>query len=450
MRVTKHVKEVVVTHVPQVMHLEYVDFQDAPQHDAGGQTMDTAGKRRALLVGGVALYAIGAGSLGGIVGLLTGMSQTSVVSTVMGAVFALLGAAGSFYLPWTQVLPTTTRQTAADAAAFDVIPKVAEKKAALTVATEVTKAAASAQAVAENAAAEAQHKVNTLAGDATDEQRSAAQTALTAAEDARAVTTQAIVAAKLAQNEATKAAEEAVVLLSETVNEADVADSKARDLATDGFAKTYLVSGSALLLFSLGFGFALLYGVLLRTGTSWGDLAPQAPVIELATDADAATLADAVLLDRIFAALGVRPLARQAITSQLHTSCAREVGREEIAIKSAYDAISVARDALHEIVGDTRALQKLANASDLNAERDLVKSALLQATELTQVPDNTTSNPTAVRALNTFIATSVDFLYCSGSDTVVAKLLANLAKLGESPLKDALFHAVAVESRPIP
>jgi hypothetical protein len=408
--------------------------------------MDESGKRRATLVGGVALYALGAGFLGGIVGLLTGMSQTSVVATVLGAVFALLGAGASFYLPWTQALPTTTRQTAADAAVLDVIPKVATSKAALTIATEATQVASSADEVAATAVAEAQTKVSALAGDATDEQRSAAQTALAAAEEARSIAAQAHVAAKKVQDEARKAAEQAVALLTETVDQADAAAGKARDLASDGFAKTYLASGSALLLFSLGFGLALLYGVLLRTGASWGDLRPQARVLALPTGADAATLVDVAILDRIMAGLRVDPETRQAIASNLHTTCAKETARAEIAIESAYNAISDARGAGNEIKGDSNSFQELKNASDLNSNRELVKSALHQANVLVQVPENITMNPTAVRALNTFIGTSVDFLYCSGSGTVVANVLDNLTKLNGTSVKDALSPSVSVES----
>lgn len=408
--------------------------------------MDDSGKRRAALVGGVALYAIGAGFLGGIVGLLTGMSQTSVVSTVLGAAFALLGAAGSFYLPWSQALPTTTRQTAADAAVLDVIPRVADKKAALTIAMEATQMAASAHAVAANAATEAQTKVSALADDTTDEQRSVAQTALAATEEERSTAEQALGAARKVEDEASKAAEQAMALLTETVNEADAAAGKARDLASDGFAKTYLVSGSALLLFSLGFGLALMYGVLLRTGTNWGDLTPQVRVIELPPGADAATLADAAILDRILAGLRVEPKTRDAIISQLNTSCAKEAGREEMAIKSVKNAMDVARKIkLKEVSGTTTALQALFEESDLYAKRDMIRSALLEATELAQLSENTTQQPDFTAALNTFIATSVDFLYCSGSDVVVANIIANLKELEGTALKESLSSSVSVE-----
>ncbi|MBY5884587.1 hypothetical protein HFN49_00025 [Rhizobium leguminosarum] len=410
--------------------------------------MSDAGKRRALVLGGVALYALGMGCLGGIVGLLTGMSQTSAVTTVLGGVFALLGAAGSFYLPWTQAVPATSRETAADAAVGDAIAKSAERKAALTAAIAATDAAASAHKESERAVADAQRKVGALENDANEAERKAAEAILEAARTAEAATVQALATAQQAQSEAKGAADEVNALVKVAVHEADAAATKVRDAAMVGVARTYLVSGSGLLLFSLGFGFALLYGVLLRTGSNWGDLVPQTRVIQLAPDADAETRVDAALLDRLLASLRVEPDTRQAIVSQLHTSCTNEAGREKIAIKSVFDAISAARSGE---TGDTSVFQLLnawldpSQKKDLYGERDTLQTALLQATKLVQGPDSSTSNPSVASALNTFIATTIDFLDCSGSDTVVANVLANMAKLEGTFAKDAISRHPSVE-----
>lgn len=343
---------------------------------------------------GTKVYLFGLGCLGLTIGLIVGLSQSSISGTVLTALFALIGAGAIFYVPWSNTAAgsvtggaTETEEGASHPPAEDV------KEAAVQADKEATEAAA----------------------------KSAAETG-----DKEA--------AAPADKEAAAAPDKEAGTMAPVGNTVPVNDP-------------FLAPGAALIVFSLTLAIAMIYGSVVRTNGSLGDFWPYRETVTIPPGLSASATLDAVVLDRLMVRLGIDSTARNAVLAKL-TACRGVSETLTAATIGAYAAVEPlqARESarLSLLVPTTMALRdKLVSGGPAAAGGEAIdgtyrSEAIAVLNEVSRFKTDEAGwlagQPAVATAIDALEASLEEAVDCEPSSTVVNEFVKTLKELQNTPL----------------
>ncbi|TGV61044.1 hypothetical protein EN784_01200 [bacterium M00.F.Ca.ET.141.01.1.1] len=400
---------------------------------------------------GLKVYLVGIAALGAVIGLFVGLSQSPVVSGVLTSLFGLLGVAGSFYLPWAQATAngSDTRKTSAEAA----------QEAALTATDDA--------ATAHEAAARKTLSVSAVLADA-DNRKTASETELAALKatvppvpDDQLTAKEEEVKQADAQRTQAQSDLDAAIAAERTAAEV-LADANARFARKDKHAKaaaqdvekeakarvsmTYVAAGASLTAFSLAIVLAGLYGMLIRTGSSWRDLVISNETAKPVEAIDGQAAVDAVLLDRILGGLKVGLGERAKIVHLAVTSC-NDISDLDSAAKRTLTLLSQATsdnsvpvaESTKTLISFQEELQKPPVSDNADAQRNFgraqaaLRQSIADISKLWASPTFVSGHPDAAKALGEFQVAAARYVGCEDVDQVLNGLVAKLKDLKETP-----------------